>query len=266
MADTTNYKWRFDLVEYALTTGNGNDYTAGIQSTGSLTLSDIAASIAAERTDLRQETIEMVLKIWNAKVMEQVCMGNTVNTGLVLCQPVITGTFTGNTGIIDTAKNLKKVSVQPVAAFRSQLDDVELVFTGYVKDIGGARIRNVTDSETESSSGVITPGGNLVISGTKIKCVASDGKSTGVARFINTETGAITEVTKFTVNKPSQLIVIIPSTLTNGTYTFQIETYYSTSGALKTVRTITYGKSLTVGTVSSSETTDETEDTTSSEE
>lgn len=271
MADKTEYKWLFELVECALTTDISNDFSANVVTMGSITNADIASSIAAERTDLREETIEMVLNLADAKINEKLCMGHTVVTGSAIFKPTISGTFIGETGEVDSATNRKKISITAASALRTELEDVTLSFTGTVKDYGGARIRKVTDSDSGLTDGTITPGGTIVISGTKIKCVGSDGTSAGVVRFINIETQEITEVTKLTVNKPSEVILIVPSTLATGTYTLQIETYYSSSGStLKSARTIEYSLDLTVETdlteSTSETTTDEEADSSASEE
>lgn len=265
MADTINFKWNYGLIEYNLSKYVSNDYTAYVNSNGSIGITDIAKSIAAERTDLRADTIVMVLNLAKEKVMEQVCMGNTVVFGGAIYQPLITGTFTGNTGALDSTKNQKKVSITATAEFRKQLQDVTLNFTGTVKDLGGARIRLVTDTRTKNTSGTITPGGGMLIEGTKIKCLNSDGSDYGVIRFVNVETAEETVVTDILTNEPKKVQIIIPSTLTAGSYTLQIETYFSNSSLLlKSERVIKYDLTLTVeGATGSSESesaTDESSD------
>lgn len=267
MADKTDYKWLFDLIKCAFTTKVSNDYIAKVHSTGSITLSDIASAIAAERTDLRSETIEMVADLIDEKIIQKLCTGHTVVTGSAIFQPIISGTFTGKTGTVDSTKNRKKVSVSVSAALRTALEDVVLEYTGHSKDLGGAEIGNVTDSRTGNTEGIITPGGGLIIEGSKIKCVNADGSDTGTVSLTNLETNAVTEMEILT-NEPRKLVVIIPSTLQAGSYTLQIETYYSTAGTqLKSARVIEYGLTLTVesATQSTTESSNEESDTSESE-
>lgn len=255
MSDTTSFKIYFDLVEFGLTTNNETDYRASVKTNKSLTLSDIAAAIASERTDLRKETIEMVLKVADEKIIEKVCSGHTVVTGTSLIQPVVTGTFTGKSGTIDSTKNVCKISINPSTAFRQSASQVELEFSGYVKDLGGACINLVTDSRTGAIDGTITPGGGLLIEGTKIRCVNADGSGAGTISLINKETGDVTELTDILRNEPKNVSVIIPSDLGAGTYTLRIETYYSSANKqLKSVRQIDYSIALTVQSSQSSST------------
>lgn len=247
MADSKDYKWNFDLVEYSLTSDVEDDYTARVKTNNSLTIEDIASMIAEDRTDLREDTILMVAKLYDAKVIEKVCMGNSVVTGTALYQPTITGVFNGTTGTT-TEANVCKVSINPSSTFRSSLEEISLAFTGNIKDQGGANIGEVTDVETGLTEGEITPGGSLIITGSKIRVSdLEDGSQTGCVRFINVETNETTDVTKFAANDPKKVIVNVPSTLAAGTYTIQVVTAYSNSGTLlKAMRTIEYRRQRTV--------------------
>lgn len=247
MSDSTDYKWKFDLVEYSLTTGVSTDYTARVNTNNSLTVEDIAAAIAAERTDLREDTIIMVAKLIDAMIIDKVCKGNSVVTGSAIFQPAISGLFSGTSGAI-TDSNTIKVNINPSSDLRSSLEDVTAEFSGNVKELGGASIDLVTDVETDNIEGDITPGGSLVITGSKIRVADSeDGATVGCVRFINIETNEQTDVTKFATNTPKKVIINVPSSLSAGTYTIQIITSYSNGAILlKAARTIEYRINRTV--------------------
>lgn len=265
MASTINYKWYFDLVEFALTTDTANAHRATVKINNSLTLSDIAGAIASERTDLRQDTIEMVVKLVGDEVMEQVCMGNSVVLPTAIYQPVITGTFSGTSGDMDSSKNVCKVSVNTTTAFKAQIAQVDAEFSGYVKNLGGAKISSITDTRTGLSTGTITAGSIIVVAGNKIRCVNEDGSGIGIIRFINTETEETIEVDNVATNDPKKVVFLSPSTLAAGTYTFQIETYYSTAKSqLKSARVIEYPYTVTVESESSE--TEETEESSTEDE
>lgn len=246
MADTTNYTWTFDLRENSLTSETTNDYIAIVQTNKSLTIEDIAASIASDRTDLREDTIIMVAKLYDAKVRELVCQGNTVVTGIAVVRPTITGVFTGTSGEVGDS-NTAKISIAPSSTFRSEVEDVTLKYSKRVLTTGGASITLVTDNRTGATDGTVTPGGMLVITGEKIKCLGEDGVSQGVVRFTNIETNESTVVEDLSTNTPTKLVIVAPSSLTAGSYQLTIETYF-TSGAkmLTQVRQITYEQTLTV--------------------
>lgn len=248
MADTTNYTWLFDLRESNLKNSISNDYLASVHTAQSINIDDIASSIASDRTDLREDTIKMVARLLDAKVREYICRGYTVVTGAAVFKPSITGVFTGTNGDFGNG-NACRVCLLPSKTLRSEVAQVTPKFSGNVLTTGGARIALVTDRRTGLTNGTITPGGALIISGRKIKCVGSDGTSLGIIRFTNTATGEETLIDQGNVgaNNPKELVIITPSTLTAGSYELSLDTYYTTGNKLlQSARTITYGQILTV--------------------
>lgn len=257
MADSETYIWRYKLKDFKLTGSISTDYVGTVDTNKSMSMGSVVAQIVSERTDMRTDTLTSAINLYEEKVKELVCQGYTVVTGTAIYRPTITGTFVGRTGEFDSSRNKCVVTVNPSQSFREQVALVTPQFTGTVIDTGGAEITQVIDAETEEIDGVITPGNTITIVGNKIRCVAADGSSTGVVRFINAETLEVTEVTKLALNNPSKVILIVPAALTAGTYTLQIDTYYSSSGSvLKSVRTIEYAVQLTVASSSSSSSTD----------
>lgn len=246
MADTTNYSWLFDLRENTLTTDVTNDYIAVVRTNKSLTISDIASSIAADRTDLREDTITMVAKLIDDKIRQFVCQGKIVVTDNAIYTPVITGNFIGKEGTLGE-NNKCKVSITPSSTFRSDISMVEATFSKHTQSSGGAVISLVTDNRTKLTDGTITPGGQVIIKGEKIKSVGADGVSEGVIKLINIETNEETIIDDLSTNTPKQLNIVAPATLATGSYTLVIETYYSSgSTLLKEPRTITYDQTLIV--------------------
>lgn len=246
MADTINFTWLYDLYEYGLTTDKGNDYVAKVHANSSLTVEDIAASIAADRTDIRPDTITMVLKLFKEKTMEQVCMGNIVNTGFDIIQPTITGVFSGKGAAFGDSNKLK-ISIAPSQEFRNMLTDVSVEFTGNYNEAGGAYTTSVINENTKEEAGTITPGGMITISGNKIKCLNEDGSGFGQINLVNVESGTSTAITVFAQNTPKSITCLVPTDLAAGQYSLQIVTYFSgNSKYLKSARTIEHSQYLTV--------------------
>lgn len=247
MATENTFNWYYDLISYSLTTDTAEDYVARVKTSKSYTMEDVVAEIASERTDLREDTMLLVTSLVDEKIRELICQGNPVVTGFATLQPTISGVFTGKTGSFDTSINKCYVAINPSQTLRNNLEDVTPVFTGLVKDSGGAVIGLVTDMTTGATDGTITSGGLLKVTGTKIKCVNEDGSNIGTISFVNAETNEVAgTVSVLGVNDPSLLIFNAP-TLAAGSYILRIETYFATSSAqLKTVRTIDYSITLTV--------------------
>lgn len=248
MAETSKTVWLFDLRENTMTKDVTNDYTANVRKLKSKTVSDIAAEIVSERTEYRPETIENIVRLYQDKVMDNLCEGNIVTDSLGTYTPSITGSFIGTSGAIDPKKHACTVNVALSKEFRERISGVSPQFSGTVQSLGGTRIASVEDVESGSTTGTLTPGGTLKVGGKKIRCLNEDGSSMGRVLFINRETETEYPVGRLATNDPSSLIFNIPSDLPDGEYTLRVETYYSSSNLLlKSLRTIDYPEALVVG-------------------
>lgn len=236
-----SYKWFFDLAENLLTKDVTNDYTATVKTLLPKTIDNLADDIVKE-TAYNRETVIGIITLYDKKIIESVCLGNTVNTGSTLYAPALPGSFIGTEGVMDPAKQKPYVSINPSTAFRKELELVRPVFSGNVLDSGGARIGLVTDSATGRTDGFMTPGNTINITGKKIRSLNADGSDIGNIKFVNAETDEVAAtVTSLTINEPKRIILIVPASLTDGTYRLEVETYYSnTSTLLKNPRTLIY--------------------------
>ena len=244
------HTWIFDLRENTLTKDVKDDYTATVRTLHSMSVEDIARAIVAERTEYRLDTIMNIANLIDEKIRDFICQGNTVVTGTALYSPTISGVFSAN-GTFDPAKHALGVNISPAKDLRSKLETVTPEFSGYVKDLGGARIGQVKDTITGKTDGTLSPGGIVEVTGKKIKSLNADGTAPGKVVLVNTETQAETDITSLAINDPGRLMFAIPATLPEGTYQLRVETYYSASNKMLTaVRTIDYGLPLHVGTAS----------------
>lgn len=246
---TTDNVWSFDLDEFSVTKDVLNDFVARVRTRGSLTIADIATLICEERTEYRPETIENIQKLVDEKIRQMVRKGFSVVTGTANYLPTITGVFIGTKGDIDPNIHKCEVSITPSNAMRREVAKVKPEFSGRAKSAGGARIALVKDVITDRVDGFITPGGQLDVSGIKIRCLGADGKSAGSIKLINNETDATAAtITSLAINDPSRLIFVVPADLAKGVYRMEMETYFSTpTTVLKKPRTLVYETLLTAG-------------------
>ena len=250
MATSSSYVWRYDLQELTVTTDVTNDYKGVVSTNKSMTISDIAAEIASERTDLREDTIVMAANLIADKITDLVCQGYTVVTGTATYQPSIKGSFTGNTGTWDDDVNSCACTVSSSQSLKDALAEVSAEFTGYVQSAGNARISAVSDATTGATDGTVTAEGIITVTGSKIK-VTGDGSGlwlspAGDDGEYDEDNGGI-EVTVFATNDPSKLIFALPSDVTLGSYYIVIKTLYSKSNTLlKSLRTIVSDFTITV--------------------
>lgn len=144
--------------------------------------------------------------------------------------------------MVDRTKHKPYVNINPSTGFRKELETVLPVFSGNVLDSGGAHIGLVTDSATGRTDGFMTPGNTIDITGKKIRSLNADGSGIGSIKFVNVETDAVAAtIASLTINDPGRVILVVPASLTDGTYRLEIETYYSNNNTfLKSPRTLIY--------------------------
>ena len=140
MASGTGWVWTYNLTGYGITVDDERDCKALVSCNKSMTTSDVAAEVASERTDLREDTLVLAMKLMEDKIAELVCRGFTVVTGNALYQPVIKGTFSSTEGKIDSTKNRPACSIRASSSLRQKVAQVRLEFSGYVQEAGGSRI------------------------------------------------------------------------------------------------------------------------------
>ena len=193
---TKSYKWFFDLTENLLTKDVTNDYIATVKTLLPKTVDNLADDIVKE-TAYNRETVIGVITLYDKKIIESVCQGNTVNTGSTLYAPALPGSFIGTDGVVDRTKHKPYVNINPSTGFRKELETVLPVFSGNVL---------------------------------------------GSIKFVNVETDAVAAtIASLTINDPGRVILVVPASLTDGTYRLEIETYYSNNNTfLKSPRTLIY--------------------------
>mgnify|MGYP002647502132 FL=1 len=117
---TKSYKWFFDLTENLLTKDVTNDYIATVKTLLPKTVDNLADDIVKE-TAYNRETVIGVITLYDKKIIESVCQGNTVNTGSTLYAPALPGSFIGTDGVVDRTKP-EAPSPIPILASALKLD------------------------------------------------------------------------------------------------------------------------------------------------
>jgi hypothetical protein len=148
----------------------------------------------------------------------------------------VLGNWIGGIGPFDETKHKITVDATITAEMRSDLESVGVEVLG-IRD-SGAYIGLVTDVTTGKTNGEVTSGGQIIISGEKIKIEPYTSDATcGV--FIETATTADL-LYPLAVNNPKEIIALLPQ-LPKGTYHLYIKTRYSNSSTLlKEAREIDY--------------------------
>ena len=94
----------------------------------------------------------------------------------------------------------------------------------------------VTDFSTGKTDGTLTRGFNAELRGTYIKIVG-DAAACGLY-FVNVETSEAIKLDNryISVNEPSRLMIIVPATMSAGTYELRVTTQFSKGATIKKPR------------------------------
>ncbi len=239
----SKYNWTGMYRPNMFTPDNERDQLVDVQILGSVRDDDIANDIIEEGIELKKETLCDVIKRYEKTVAKRVLSGYAYSNDFVQMQPRITGVFESTSAQFDPAIHKCTVDMCAGTVLRSELSNVSVKILGE-KDAGGAKISSVTDVETGDKD-TLTAGEMVLIEGDKIKIQDEKDESQGV--FFIDEKGVSHRVDKrLALNKPSQIMVKVPSDVAEGAVSLVIKTKYTTGGAvLKAPRELKYNYKLT---------------------
>lgn len=230
------------LADNTVTADNLEDKILVLESAGSATLPNILSEMKLEDTGLREETIEHVVKLYHRIVARLLLNGYQVNTGLFHGVAQFTGVVEG--GVWNPAKNSVYVSLIQDKDLREAIAQTGVKILG--EKAAPAYILGSEDTATRATDGTATAGRNYRLQGKQIK-VTGTHASVGIS-LVAASGGAITAIPAdmIVVNKPSEVIILLPASLADGVYELRLVTQYCGGGApLKEPRTLT--RTLTIG-------------------
>jgi len=221
-------------------------YIARTDSEASLSIEQVCAALknrggyGGDYDDL----VEAVKQFFD-ETAYQLCDGFAVNTGYYSLHPNVGGTFNNTSEIHDHKKHPITFRFRALSKLRRLAEHIAVDIEG-IADTAGY-IDEFIDVESGAINDSITPGGQFIIHGHKIKA-AGDHSDIGVY-FENTKgTKKRTKVTfHLGENKSSKIIGIVPALPSPGTYRMVIVTQFSSgSSLLKEPRTITSGFTVSI--------------------
>ena len=211
------------LVDNTVTTDDKTDKIFQLESTRTADLTYIIDRMVAKNPGVLRTTMEMIVKLHNEVVAEEVLNGVSVNTGLFRAVAQFRGTAVNDAW--DPKKDSVYVSFTQGKTLRESTQDTTV-------EVLGDRptkfyIGSTNDVATKATDNSATAGRNLTLYGKNI-LPAGDDPSVGVT-LTNTETQAVTRLTEdmIALAEPSRLVILIPSDLDDGEYTLTVTTQYS---------------------------------------
>ena len=236
------------MIEYSLETneltGDSTKYRAQVMNSRSYTFDDIAKHLIKHNIGLSSAAIYGLWEGIKGAVEEFVSQGGSINTELFQVRVSIKGVFNGMDDSFDPSRHQIKLNLQPGSLLLKVPGNLRAKKADSNVKV---KISSVTDVKTGSVNGSLTPGKNVRIIGRRLKIDGPD-PSCGIY-FVpeDGQTGPVkVEQTDYVVNKPSELIAVIPR-LSTGKWRVRLVTQYGTGKkALKVPLSITYGKELVV--------------------
>ena len=234
------FEWLYYLIDNTVTTHIDNDKIAKVKSGKTKGIDDIAARIVQERTEYRRETILNIITMANAAKLEFLSQGAMVNDGLVIYEPTITGNFYDNPEF-DANRHSCTVNTRVSSDVHAMLRQVKGVYNGLTVENGGAVITGITDTVTGSTTGEVTPGKTVTITGKKIRVIPEEGET--VASCITytdlATQQAVSQEDTPVINNPGKIVLQLPM-LPAGVYSLTVKTLFSNNTTiLKAPRYIT---------------------------
>ena len=199
-------------------------------STKSLNEDDLIDIAVNQRTEFNRSTFRAVLDLLKDVAADQLVNGAAVTFGLSHYNIAVNGIFNGEDTNWDKTKHELSLRITPIEPLRKRLKNTEVQVRGMA--VTGTIVNRVYDMFSDTENSRITPGGSVIVSGTRLKIAGVDAEN-GI-RLIHIESNQITRIplSVVPVNTPSKLGFIVPATLTAGEYKLSVTTQFSPSGVL----------------------------------
>lgn len=238
-----------------LTPDVDNDYTVKVHTQSTpLTQEDIAASVA-DRLGEEPARVKSIIEIFMEEVSLAVASGYCVSADAFYARPVASGVVTDD----ELSQAVDREQVKVYASFRqgpaveAALQKAKLHY--FLQPAAtGPYIAGMTSAFTDATTRVPLPmaGGEMaVLTGSGLKLVGDD-PSVGITltSVSDPDTSFFIPPVKVSPNTPKKLQFSLPAGVTEGEWTVQVTTQYSSGSTLtKEPRTFTLPHSIVVGEV-----------------
>lgn len=205
-----------------------------LEGAGKADLDKVYEEMLAEDTGLRRETIVHSVTLYNRVCSRLLMNGWSLNTGMFYAVPRFLGPV--EDGLWNPDVNSIYVSFTQDKVLREEIRKTHVSILGEKKDV--MYIVGVEDRKTGLKDGTMTPGHNFFVRGANLK-VTGTNKAVGVS--LTDSKGVVTklEEDRISINKPSELTLLLPAGLADGDYQLTVTTQYVNNHLeLKTPRSV----------------------------
>ncbi|MDR2627307.1 MAG: DUF4469 domain-containing protein [Dysgonamonadaceae bacterium] len=221
-----------------LITARKDDRSGRVVSTGSLKIDDLISIAVIRRSDINPVTMKASYEILKEVALEEVCGAKQVEFGLSHYSLGVNGIFIGDHPVWSKEEHNLYLHSTATAEARNAVKAIEAEVLGMAST--GTYINTLVDVVSGEINSILTPGGAVNLTGTKIK-IAGDIPGTGLhLTEVNEGTTVDIPTTSIAINEPSKLTFIVPSDLPAGDYRLSIVTQFSSNALLKEPRTYVF--------------------------
>ena len=231
---------KYSLRENLLTPAP-DDYMAQAQDVRSYTLDEIIDLMMDKGTTITRADVAATLQVYGEVCASLIKDGSALNTPLFNTALTIAGVFNGANDAFDKKRHTVNLNMTAGTLLRDAVTKVKCEKT----EAAGTDpyITEVTDIVSGKTNEVLTKGGIVQITGSRLKFDAKDA-SQGI--FFVPETGNPVRASVIAENKPARLMAIIPADLAAGSWYIEVRTKYANATKqLKTLKAGRFGKALT---------------------
>ena len=218
-----------------------DDYMAQAADVRSYTLDEIIDLMMDKGTTITRADVAATLQVYGEVCASLIKDGSALNTPLFNTALTIAGVFNGANDSFDKKRHTVNLNMTAGTLLRDAVTKVKCEKT----EAAGTDpyITEVTDIVSGKTNEVLTKGGIVQITGSRLKFDAKDA-SQGI--FFVPETGNPVRASVIAENKPARLMAIIPADLAAGTYYIEVRTkIIGSSQKSKTLKTGKFDKPLT---------------------
>ena len=190
------------LADNAVTADNKTDKILLLETAGSMNLDDILEEMYETNTGLQRETLRHVVELYHRIVKNAVLRGVQINTGLFYAVAKFLGVIEG--GKWDPEKNSVYIALTQGRELREEIAETAVSILGEKANV--MYILETEDRKSGRRDGSATAGKNFFVRGAMLKVMGDD---------------------DITINKPSELTLLLPASLADGEYTLTVTTQYS---------------------------------------
>ncbi len=204
---------------------------------------DLVNMAVNRRTDLNPTTLKASMEILKELAIECILRGDSVRFGLAFFSLDAKGLFLGDNASWDSKQHRLVPRATPASELRERVKSASVKVRGMASV--GTFINSVTDVVSGEVNTVLTPGGGVNVTGSKIK-IAGEHRDNGL--FLEDPEGNNIRIpmTSILVNDPSKISFVMPVDVEQGDYRLKITTQYTTGGTvLKEPRTYVFEYLLT---------------------